>query len=309
MEEFLKIKDFNLKKTKVDLQELKKFQSQEQYVSIAVELLKEAARITTLLAFTHPLDNLNKPRKWTRNEAILSGLMVRLTKLQLGIIDATDKQRMEIAHLLFRCLAETVINLRYLLIKGKESEDIYEKYVQYSLQEEQRLLDVIDGNVQARGEEIPIEKQMRKSILQSFEDSGLAPSNAKRTKQKGWEGTVFDRADAIGMKDAYLGIFGLPSHVVHGNWQDLLMYHIDRDGQEFSPRGGWAAPQPEIVLAAALLSCNVCEEYLHILLPQSDDRNMVSGMLKDLLVRVHVVIEMAQQFSERHQVIPRADKK
>lgn len=300
MEEFLEIKDFNLEKTEVDLQGLKNFESQEQYVSIGLELLKEITRITALLAFTHPLDNLNKPRKWTRNEAILSGLMVRLTKLQLGIIDATEKQRMEIGHILFRCLAETVINLKYLLIKSKESESIFDEYMQYSLQEEQRLLDVIDGNVQARGKEIPIEKQMRKSILQSFEDSGLVPSNAKRIKQKGWGGILFDRAGAIGMKDAYLGIFGLPSHVVHGNWQDLLMYHIDRDGQEFSPRGGWAAPQPEIVLMAALLSCNECEEYLDILLPQSDDRDVVSRMVKDLLVRVHVVIEMAQQFSETH---------
>jgi len=300
MEEFLEIKDFNLEKTKVDLQELKKFQCQEQHVSLGVELLKEAGRITTLLAFAHPLDNLNKARKWTRNEAVSSGLMVRLTKLQLGIIDATEKQRMEIAHILFRCLAETVINLKYLLIKGKESENIYEEYIEYSLEEEQRLLDVIDSNVQSRGDELPIEKQMRKSILQSFKDSGLALSNAKRTKQKGWSGTLFDRASAIGMKDAYLGIFGLPSHVVHGNWQDLLMYHIDRDGEGFSPRGGWAAPQPEIVLIAALLSCNACEEYLDMLLPQSDDRDLVSGMVKDLLVRVHVVIEMAQQFSETH---------
>jgi len=300
MEEFLEIKDFNLEKTKVDLQELKKFQCQEQYVSVGVELLKEAARITTLLAFAHPLDNLNKARTWTRNEAISCGLMVRLTKLQLGIIDATEKQRMEIAHILFRCLAETVINLKYLLIKGKESENIYEEYIEYSLEEEKRLLDVIDRNVQSRGEELPIEKQMRKSILQSFKDSGSVLSNAKRTKQKGWSGTLFDRASAIGMEDAYLGIFGLPSHVVHGNWQDLLMYHIDRDGEGFSPRGGWAALQPEIILIAALLSCNACEEYLDMVLPQSDDRDSISGMIKDLLVRVHVVIEMAQQFSETH---------
>jgi len=226
--------------------------------------------------------------------------MVRLTKLQLGIIDVTEKQRMEIAHILFRCLAETVINLRYLLIKGKKSENIYEEYIQYSLEKEQRLLDVIDSNVQSRGEELPIQKQMRKSILQSFEDSGLLPSDTKRTKRKGWSGTVSDRAKAMGMEDAYLGIFGLPSHVLHGNWQDLLMYHIDRDGEGFSPRGGWTAPQPELVLVAALLSCNACEEYLDMLLPQSDDRDLVSGMVKDLLVRVHVVIEMAQQFSETH---------
>lgn len=300
MEEYLETKDFNLEKTIVDLRDLKNFHSQEQYVSLGAELLKEACRITTLLAFAHPLDNLNKARKWTRNEAVSSGLMVRLTKLQLGIIDATERQRMEIAHILFRCLAETVINLKYLLIKGKESENIYEQYIEYSLEEEQRLLDVIDSNIQSRGEELPIEKQMRKSILQSFKDSGLAPSNTKRTKQKGWSGNLFDRASAIDMKDAYLGVFGLPSHVVHGNWQDLLMYHIDRDGEGFSPRGGWAAPQPEIVLIAALLSCYACEEYLDTLLPQSDGRDLVSGMVKDLLVRVHVVIEMAQQFSETH---------
>ena len=298
MEEYLEIKDFNLEKTKVDLGELEKFQQREQYVSLGVELLKEAGRITTLLAFTHPLDNLNKARSWTRNEAVSSGLMVRLTKLQLGIIDANERQRMEIAHILFRCLAETVVNLRYLLIEGKKSEKIYEEYIEYSLKEEQRLLDAINSNVQSRGEELPIEKQMRESILRSFRDSGLAPSNTKRTKQKGWRGTIFDRASAIGMEDVYLGIFGLPSHVVHGNWQDLLMYHIDCEGEGFSPRPGWGAPQPEIVLAAALLSCNACQEYIDTLLPQSGDRDLVFGMIKDLLVRVHVAIEMAQQFSE-----------
>lgn len=193
-----------------------------------------------------------------------------------------------------------MINLKFLLTKGKESEDIYEQYMQYSLQEEQRLLDVIDRNVQARGKELPIEKQMRESILHSFEDSDSVPSNAQTTKQKGWGGTLFDRADAIGMGDAYLGIFGLPSHVIHGNWQDLLMYHIDRDGEQFSPRRGWAAPQPEIVLVAALLGCKTCQDYLDILLPKSDDHEVVSKMVKDLLVRIHVTIEMAQQFSETH---------
>ncbi len=298
MEEYLKIKDFNLEKTVVDLQELEKFHSQEQYVSLGVELLKEAGRITTLLAFAHPLDNMNKPRKWTRNEAISSGLMVRLTKLQLGIVDATERQRMEIAHILSRCLAETIINLKYLLKKGKESENIYQEYIEYSLVEEQRLLNVIDSSVKSRGKELPIETQMRQSILQSFKDSGLAPGNIKKAKQRGWSGTVFDRAGAIDMEDAYLGIFGLPSHVVHGNWQDLLMYHIDHDGEGFSPREGWAAPQPEIILAATLLSCYACQDYLDIRLPQSNDRDTLSGMVKDLLVRVLVVIEMAQQFSE-----------
>ncbi len=300
MEKYLKIKDFKLEKTIVDLQELKKFHSQEQYVSLGVELLKEACRITTLLAFAHPLDNVNKPRKWTRNEAISSGLMVRLRKLQLGIVDATERQRMEIAHILFRCLVETVINLRYLLKKGKESENIYQEYIEYSLVKEQRLLDMIDSSVKSRGKELPIEKQMRKSILQSFEDSGITPGNIKKAKKGGWSGSPLDRAGAQDMGDAYLAIFGLPSHVVHGNWQDLLMYHIDRDGEGFSPRAGWTAPQPEIVLAPALLSCYACEEYLDIRLPQSDERDTLSGMVKDLLVRVLVAIEMAQQFSETH---------
>ena len=300
MEEYLKIKDLNLEKTVVDLQELKKFHRQEQYVSLGVELLKEACRITSLLAYTHPLDNMNKPRKWTRNEAISSGLMVRLTKLQLGIVDTTERQRMEIAHILSRCLAETTINLRYLLEKSKESESVYQEYIEYSLVKEQRLLDEIDNNIKSRGKELPIEKQMRESILQSFENSGITPGNIKKAKKGGWSDSPLDRAGAIDMEDAYLGIFGLPSHVVHGNWQDLLMYHIDHDGEGFSPREGWAAPQPEIVLAAALLSCYACQDYLDIRLPQSDDRDALSGMVKDLLVRVLVAIEMVQQFSETH---------
>lgn len=297
---FFKIEDSHLRKTSVSLKKLERFESKEQYVSLSLKLLKESGTITTLLAFAHPLDNLNKPRNWTRNEAILCGLMIRLVKLQLGVVDAIKKRKREIEHILIRCLAETAMNLRYLLLKGKQSKEVFEQYVQYSLLEEQKLLNVIDVNIKARGHELPIEQQMRKSILKSFEDSGLEPNSLQMKHKKGWSGNLFDRACAIGMEDAYLGIFGLPSHAVHGNWQDLLMYHIERYGDEFTPRGGGAEPEPEFSLVAALLSSETCEDYLNTVLPNCDDRNKISSMVKDLIDRILLAIQTWQKFTEKH---------
>jgi len=299
-QEFFKIEDFHLRKTRVNLHKLESLESKDQYVSLSLELLRESGTITALLAFAHPLDNMNKPRNWTRDEAILCGLMVRLVKLQLGVVDAIKKRKMEIEHILMRCLAETAINLRYLLLKGRQSKEIYEGYVQYSLHREQRLLDMIDKSTKARGQELPIERQMRGSILKSFKDSGFTANSLDTKWQKRWSRNLFDRARATGMEDAYLGIFGLPSHAVHGNWEDLLMYHVERCGDEFIPRDGWAEPQPEFALTAVFLSCESCEDYLNIILPECDDRNKISGVIKDLIGRTLLVIQIWQRFSEKH---------
>lgn len=297
----LTLQDFSFEKTIVDPEQIVRFTSEDDLMSLAVELFKEVGKITAILACAYRLDMDNRPRKWTRNEAIQGGLFVRLTKLQIGMLDAVCQRRLEIAHILFRCLAETVINLKYMI--QASSDVLYDEYVEYSLREEKRLLNLIDKNVKSRGYELPIESRMRRLIMREFDNSGIAPDQVDETKRTAWGKSIFKRAKSVGMADAYPAVFGLPSHVVHGSWQDLLQYHVEQDSTEFSPSPDWTIPRPQIVFAAALLSADACRFYLSTILPECEDRRALQGYIDDCVQRVREADEMHEQFLQKRSTI------
>ncbi len=119
------------------------------------------------MANAYRLDDQNNPRLWTRNDAIKGGLMVRLTKLQRGILDAYQADHFELADILVRPLTETIINLQYLI--ELNTNELFDAYVVYSLREEKKLLKTIESNTAQRGYEIPIETSMKVSIEDAFE--------------------------------------------------------------------------------------------------------------------------------------------
>ena len=142
----LTLNDFEFPKTKVNVEEIRKFASEDQFMSLAVELLKEVAQITALLACTYRLDSEGNPRKWKRNEAVVGGLMVRISKLQMAFLDQMCQNRMEIANIISRSLAEGIFNLIYLL--KNRSDELFDEYIDYSLKTESQF-NVVEpiGNV------------------------------------------------------------------------------------------------------------------------------------------------------------------
>ncbi len=297
-DKLLPLKDLPLlKKVEVDPNRISEFSSEGSFVSLAVELLKEICVLTAALACAYRLDQTNQPRKWTRNEAILGGLLVRLSKLQHGILDATCNNRREIAEILLRCLTETVINLKYLL--QESSSQLFDEYVEYSLREEKRLLMLIDENIKSRGHELPIESRMRKSILRSFEESGVKPEQVDETKKTVWGESIYKKTQLVGMETAYRGLVSLPSHAVHGNWQDLLQHHIQHEGDGFSPKPGWSRSRPQYIFVAALLSAEVCQAYLESLLPVCADKTLLAEQLADCVARVRKADALHEAFVQK----------
>ena len=202
MEELpLTLNDFEFPRTKVNIKEIKKFDSEDQFMSLAVELFKEVCQITALLSCTYRLDQDGNPRKWTRNEAILGGLMVRTSKLQLALLEQICQKRLEITFIIDRCLSESLINLKYLL--QRDNDNLFEEYIEYSLREEKRLLKRIEENITKPGHELPIESRMIHSIRQAFKTSSFTPEQVDETKWKPWGEKIYERAKSIGMEDTY----------------------------------------------------------------------------------------------------------
>jgi hypothetical protein len=293
----LTLADFSFKKNEVDHDKLLVSQSEDDFMSLAVELFKEVIQITAILGCMYSHDEQLKSKNLTRNEAILSGLLIRLMKLQIGILDNVCQRRSEIVAILYRCLSETVVNIIYLI--KSNSNSLYDEYVDYSLREEKKLLKLIDNNIKSRGYELHIERRMRNSILGAFKKSDLDVEKIDEKNSKPWGKSIYNRAETIGMAEAYRGLFGGPSHAIHGNWQDLLRFHLIKEGSDFLPSADWTMPRPQTVFSVAMLSSEACRVYSDSFLPECRDKQRIVDLIKDCYERISLADELHERFLER----------
>lgn len=302
----LTLADFEVTRITFDRKIVSQYQSRAQYVNLAFELMKEVGVITAVLASAYRLDDNYRPRLWSRNEAIKGGLMVRLTKLQRGILDAYQADHFEIADILVRPLTETIINLEYLI--KINTDELFEAYVVYSLREEKKLLNTIQSNIAQRGHEIPIEVSMKVSIEDAFVSSGIRPEEIDERKTNPWGASIWHKAKEVGLGAAYQALVGLPNHAVHGNWQDLVTYQLERDGEQFKPFTEWTPARPEILFMAAMLSVGASQVYLNDLMPEFGDRKQIDEYLADLHERVHEAFELYGEFEDTRTRQRHADR-
>jgi len=84
----------------------------------------------------------------------------------------------------------------------------------------------------------------------------------------------------MGFEDAYLAMVGGPSHSVHGNWQDLLEYHLNESENGFAPELNWHRPRPQALFAIGLLALAALKDYIVHLV--GDDAEPVIAGFHDL---------------------------
>lgn len=239
-------------------------------------------------------------RKWNRDQAILGGLLVRSYKLSCALLDQTCQHRRETTFVLGRLAFECMVNIQYFV--SLNSKEIYQAYVIDSLRHEKRLLDRIEANIADRnGVILPIEARMLGSIKKSFQKSEVKPEEVTKQAAKPWKDVdLYQRADSVGLGEAYLGLFGGPSHSVHGSWQDLMEYHLDHDGEGFTPELDWHRPRPQVLFTLAKVGVVTLEVYLEHF--AGDGAEGVISELRDLLERIQIADQAHEDFLSLRQV-------
>src|SRR5205823_14501044 len=90
--------------------------------------------------------------KLERNQAICSGLLVRIVKFMRGSLailsHGDDLGEVILTHL--RCIGESAINVRFLILKNDDS--LFDQFVKVSLGPERELYDIIKKNITQRGD-------------------------------------------------------------------------------------------------------------------------------------------------------------
>lgn len=296
-EKFMTLDDFDLPDITVDSAEIERWQSEEQFLGLAIELFKEVGKIGGILGCVMPPASDGSMGYWTRDQAILGGLLVRLTKLHIGFISLVCQHQQELARLLFRSLFETAVNLIYLAEKG--TPELYDSYVRYSLRTDKDLLVRIAENVRQRGHELPVEQRMKESVAFMFERSGIDIADINPKERSLWGGSIFQRAKEVGFAEMFLATFGLTSHEVHGNWGDLLVHHLEWSEYGFSPETRWSPSRPQEVLAASLISADALQRYSEKNLPQSGDKDLLVAQLEKYKEKLSLLTHLHEQFLSR----------
>ncbi len=262
-------------KAEVTKELLDSFASEEDYNELSVFLGNELASWGVLAAGIIPPGGA-----WSRDEAILVGLLVRFNKLLSGILDQTCQRRREITFILGRLAFECLVNTRYLIEKGDEK--LYQVFVLSSLRHEKRLIELVEANIGKRsGTVLPIEERMMRSIENAFKASGASREDVTKEATAIWsDSNLYRRADEIGWGEYYLGLFAGPSHSVHGNWHDLLEYHLDTTGDGFIPDFNWHHPRPHMLLVLGVFGAAVLGQYAdHV---AGEDASALIASLDDL---------------------------
>lgn len=247
-----------IEKTELDFEAIAEFKSEDDFTGLSVSLLVETGSYVCVAASIL----LDDAKSWNRDQAVIGGHFVRLYKLISALLDQTCQHRREISFVLARMAFECIVNATFIL--KNYSEELLFSYRAYSLKHEKKLINRINNNIKNRnGEMLPIEERMLKSINRSFKVSGIDPENVEGKELKNWGNkNIYEKAEDVGLGEAYLAAFGGPSHGIHGNWQDLLEYHLisDEDGN-FSPNIEWRRPRPQVLNVVALHAAEASKNY------------------------------------------------
>lgn len=280
-----------IKKVIIDPEIIKRFKVEDDFTKLSLDIMIEVGSYICVAANIFPV----KTKAWDLNWAIIGGHLVRLYKLISAMLDQTCQRKRETSFIFSRLAFECIINLRYLI--KHESDEIFKSYRKYSLQHEYKLYKKISENIKKRnGKELDIERRILDSIIKSFQVSGISIDEIKFSKLRNWGGkNIFEKASDLELEDAYLAAFGGGSHNIHGNWQDLLEYHLEENKNGyFKPVFDWHQPKPEILNVIALYSTETVIECLNWINEESI-KNMEDELI-DLKKRILLLDNLHEKF-------------
>jgi len=224
--------------------ELTEFEDENQFMDAYVELLKQTITLLFLLVGERYCDGKEGiPKKINRKEAIIGGNLTRLIKLNTSFLENICNGKMEICYILLRCIAETAINIQFMIAEGEEN--VLRNYIKYSLITEKELWNTIKENIEDRNDEkLYIEERMQKSIESSFNSSDFDLENVNKSSK--WK-SISKRAKSVAGDQFYKIFYGIVSHSIHGNWQDILMNNLTKKDDGFKVNLEWNKPRPQIM--------------------------------------------------------------
>jgi hypothetical protein len=251
------VHEFLVEPTEVTEEVLRKCSEEPQFTELAFNLYRETGRVLSVCAYSY-MGQPGSKMTLKLEQAICAGLLVRIVKFMVAVVQLGDQaDRGEVILALNRCITESAVNLRFLVLKGG-----YEEFIKSGLSVERELHDLIVSNIKARGGGVlPIETRMLESIQRTFDRSGYKLQDVNARFQP-WGGGMRKRLSDIGWAEAHVSIERIPSHAVHGTWVDLLLHHLKLADEGFAPDPTWLSIDTRYLIPVCLVVLEAARDYL-----------------------------------------------
>ena len=218
------------------------FDTNTEFMKFAVEIMNRCLYLLKTGAASAP-DAETVKKGYVKNEAVIVGHMVRITKLYEGVLMHICSHQQELAHIFFRLIFETAIRMEYL-ITSESPKKSFQSFILTSYRPEKEMLQDLENNAK-QGPLIPIEKRMRRSIISWLREDGINPKELLENKNWNLDGKNFrEIMKTFNLGSMYPYGFGIASHCVHGDWLDIAYYHLEQDGRYYMPDLFFTEPDP-----------------------------------------------------------------
>jgi hypothetical protein len=267
--------------TPVKKEVIELFTNNDEFNILGVELFKEILSPLITITSVERQNSKGEIVPFTHEEAALIGNLVRYVKLCSAFLEQFTRKRTETCLIFLRCIAETFVNLKYFL-KYKD-ESTLNHYIKQSLRQEKQFIELVRKNVSDKAHADDIEIRMQQSIEKSFRTSDFEEDEVNNSSK--WNEKVKSRINEILSPEAYILLYGSSSHAIHGNWQDLITFHLINLDDGFKVNTDWNTPTLQILSAVILLSCDLLRDYTTEVLPSSKSKNELLELVDDLMQR------------------------
>jgi hypothetical protein len=233
----------------------------EEINRLAFELYKESSILVALIGSMAESPQ-QKVRGVPRNQAICVGLLIRIAKLMLAVVQlSATRNRGEVVQTLNRCILEPAINIEFLVTM--DAAEHYDRFVAYSFGPERELYDDINSNIEKAGGAIkPIETRMLGSITEKCRISNVKIDEVP-VKHQEWAASMRKRLQAIDRARLYIS-YRMMSHSIHGSWVDALLHNLDYDDATglFKPRPEMMNVDSRVLLPVARVVLEAAQAYI-----------------------------------------------
>lgn len=222
---------------------------------------------------------------YIKRRAVVVGHMVRLTKLFDGLYLHIANRQLELAGVMLRLIFETEIRLNYLITKA--SPKSYRSYILASYRAERENLMDLDAKAKTR-RLVPIEIRMRTSILKHLRRDGISRKQLLRNRIWDIDGkNVRELMRDLGRHEFYSYSFGSSSRWIHGSWQELYHYHLQKVGSRFVPRLEFGDPDTRSAAPPTIICLDTLLAYLNWSRgdPGGSVRRLIAEF-RDMLIRL-----------------------
>jgi hypothetical protein len=270
--------------------EIQEFESENNYMDAFVELLKQTILTFWQIIHLKYCDEEGMPIIIEKEDAIIGGNLMRLIKLNTSFLENICNGKSEICFILNRCIAETSINIKYMLVEGEER--VRKNYIKHSLITEKELWETIKSNtIERNGDILPIETRMQNSIQNSFDKSDFEIDDVNKSSK--WK-SMKSRAEVVAGEMFYSVFYGISSHSIHGNWQDILFNNLTKEENGFKLKLNYQEPRPQIVEAPIVLNIDLIRLFV--------EKELVNSNSKDILLENCNILSLYQKtLTENHE--------